>query len=221
MGSDSTAAVVAGFRELTTAAVSDALDRLGIRGQAAGIGRMAGAGTVAGPAVTVRYEPVGVEGGTVGDYIDEVSAGDVVVLGNAGRLTGTIWGGLLSEAAARRGVAATVIDGACRDVARARDLGYSLFARAVWMRTGKDRVQAEAVGVPVSLGGVRVCPGDIVVADDDGAVVVPAGQADAVLAAAREIEAVERAIRDEVLAGTRLEEARRRHGYHRLQREAT
>ncbi|MFC0527636.1 RraA family protein [Phytohabitans kaempferiae] len=209
--------VLDAFRALTTAAVSDALDRLGIDGQAAGIGRVAGGGTVAGRAYTVRYEPVGVDGGSVGDFIDDVRPGDVVVLANAGRLTGTIWGGLLSETAARRGVAATVVDGACRDVARARELGYSLYSRTVWMRTGKDRVRAEAIGVPVSIGGVRVRPGDIVVADDDGTLVVPAGRADAVLAAAREIETTEQAIRAEVAAGARLDEARARHRYHRLQ----
>lgn len=212
---------VDGFRELGTASVSDALDRLGINGQAAGIGRVVGRGTVVGRAYTVRYEPVGGVGGSVGDYIDDVQSGDIVLLANAGRLTGTVWGGLLSEAAARRGVAATVIDGACRDVARARELDYSLYSRAVWMRTGKDRVQAEAVGVAVSIGGVRVVPGDLVMADDDGVLVVPLEQADAVLAAARQIEAAERVIRAELVAGSRLDEARARHGYHQLQQAST
>lgn len=210
----------AAFRRLTTAAVSDAMDRLGIPGQPSGLQRLSGDGVVAGPAVTLRYEPVGVDGGTVGDYIDDVAPGSVLVLANAARTVGTVWGGLLSEVAAQRGVAATVIDGLCRDIDTARRVGYRLYARAAWMRTGKDRVRLEAMDVPVDIGGVRVRPGDVVVGDGDGIVVVPAERATEVLAVAEEVERVESEILAAVHGGARLDDARARLGYHRLQTRA-
>jgi regulator of RNase E activity RraA len=86
------------------------------------------------------------------------------------------------------------------------------------MRTGKDRVQVEAVQAPVSLGDVRVCPGDILVADQDGVVVVPVARASEVFDRALATRQVEAAILAEALAGARLSDARRKHGYHTLQR---
>jgi hypothetical protein len=67
--------------------------------------------------------------------------------------------------AKRRGVAGTVIDGVCRDLDRALEVDYPLFGRGHWMRTGKDRVQLEAIGVPVVIGGITVRPGDLLRGD--------------------------------------------------------
>ena len=162
--------------------------------------------------------PVGTEGGTVGDYVDDVEQGSFIVLSNQGRLDATVWGGLLSEVASARGIAGTAIDGICRDTARASEVGYSLFARSHWMRTGKDRVRAERQQVPVSLGGVLVRPGDVLVGDDDGIVVLPVERAVEICEVAVGIEEAESAIRaDAVVGGLRLDEARRQHGYHQLQ----
>jgi 4-hydroxy-4-methyl-2-oxoglutarate aldolase len=203
---------------LSTAVVSDALDRLGIEGQASRIARISGAGTVVGVAFTVQYVPVGTEGGTVGDYVDDVEPGTFIVLSNNGREDATVWGGLLSEVALARGIVGTAIDGICRDTARAESIGYSLFARARWMRTGKDRVRAEAMQVPVSLGGVLVRPGDVLVGDSDGIVVLAHERAEEVATIAAGIERAEEAIRTEAVErGVRLDEARRLHGYHQLQ----
>ena len=114
-----------------------------------------------------------------------------------------------------------MIDGICRDTARADAVGYSLFARARWMRTGKDRVRAAAMQVPVSLGGVLVSPGDLVVGDDDGIVVIAREHAEDVVGVAVEIERAEASIRTEAVdRGVRLDEARRLFGYHNLQTRA-
>lgn len=208
--------LIARLQRFGTAVTSDALDRLGIEGQTSGITRLSGAGRIAGRAFTVRYEAVGTDGGTVGDYIDDVGPGSVVVLA-AGRVDCTVWGGLLSGLAVRRGIAGTVIDGACRDIQEARDLGYHLYARMNWMRTGKGRVRAEGCNVPVSVGGVRVRPGDLLLGDADGVVVIPAEHDEAVIAAASEIAAAEAAIAGQVADGARLDEARARCNYHDLQ----
>ena len=202
---------------LSTSAVSDALDRLGIAGQALGIAPLDRAFRLAGRAWTVRYGPVGQDRGTVGDYIDDLGTGDVVVLDNQGRLDATVWGDLLTTTAHGRGVAGTVIDGVCRDVDRSLTLGYPIFSRGNWMRTGKDRVRVEATQVAVSIGGVRVEPGDLLLGDGDGLVAIPASRAQEVLAAAAEIERAEDTIRRAVEAGTPLREARRAVGYHTLQ----
>jgi regulator of RNase E activity RraA len=85
------------------------------------------------------------------------------------------------------------------------------------MRTGKDRVQVEAVNQPVTIGRVRVAPLDLVRGDADGVVVVPREHEEAVLAAAEEIEAAEMRIRAAIRGGHRLDEARRAARYHQLQ----
>jgi 4-hydroxy-4-methyl-2-oxoglutarate aldolase len=205
---------------LSTPTVSDALDRLGIPGQAFGIRAMDETLSMCGRAYTLRYQPVGPAGGTVGDYIDDVPSGSVLVLDNAGRLDATVWGDILTLMASRRAVAGTVIDGVCRDTARAREIGYPIYARGHWMRTGKDRVAMVAAEVPVTIGGVLVSPGDPVLGDADGIVVLPRSREREILDAALAIEKAEEAIRSSVLSGSRLDEARRQRGYHSLQSRA-
>ncbi|MBN8885709.1 MAG: RraA family protein [Rudaea sp.] len=202
---------------LDTATLSDALDRLGIAGQCHRIkGRDPGM-HLAGRAYTIKYGPASTPPGTVGDYIDDIAPGTVLVLDNDGREDCTVWGDILTEIAHRREIGGTVIDGICRDVALALKLGYPIFSRDHWMRTGKDRVQVEAVQVTVNIGQARVQPGDILRGDTDGVIVIPAAQENAVLDAAEEIHAAEMHIRDAVRSGKRLDEARRELGYHQLQ----
>ena len=202
---------------LDCATLSDALDRLGLNGQCAGIQPRSDDFRMAGRAFTLKYGPASKPAGTVGDYIDDVPEGAVVVLDNGGRQDVTVWGDILTEIAHRRGIAGTLIDGICRDVALCRELAYPVFSRGHWMRTGKDRVQVEAIEIPVAIGQVRVAPGDLIRGDADGVVVLPRAHEDAVLAAAEEIGHAEAAIRAAARAGARLDEARRQHGYHQLQ----
>lgn len=201
--------------------LSDALDRLGIAGHCLGIMPFARGLAFAGPAFTIRMVPVGTKGGSVGDYIDDVAPGQIVAIDNDGRLDATVWGDILTLVAHRRGVGGTVIDDVCRDIGRSIEINYPLFARANTMRTGKDRVTAEAYDVPIQLAGVRVDPGDWLVGDADGVIAVPRDRLDDVLTVAQEIEAAEARIRHEVMSGARLDEARRRFRYHALQSRAT
>jgi 4-hydroxy-4-methyl-2-oxoglutarate aldolase len=110
-----------------------------------------------------------------------------------------------------------VIDGISRDVALCRALGYPMFSRGHWMRTGKDRVQVEALGCAVDIGGVRVEQGDLLRGDADGLVALPQAHEEAVLAAAEDIAKAEDAIRAACREGMRLDEARRQFRYHSLQ----
>jgi len=203
--------------KLDTTSISDALDRLGIAGQCLNIKPLDHRFRLTGRAFTILYGPAGTPPGTVGDYIDDVPAGSVVVLDNGGRENATVWGDILTWVAHRRGVAGTVIDGACRDTHLARELGYPIFSRSYSMRTGKDRVQVDAMNGPVNIGDARVFPGDLLRGDADGVLVIPRGHEDAVLAAAEEIDAVEQQIRAAVNEGRTLAEARKQLGYHQLQ----
>ena len=209
-------------RGLSSAEVSDALDYFGLPGSAPGVLPVAGPRTLFGPAFTVRFAPVDTaRPGTVGDYLDEMPAGSVAVLDNAGRQDCTVWGGIMSQLAAHRAIAGSVVHGVCRDTQEADAVGYPLFALGRFMRTGKDRVQVDAVGGPVTVAGVRVSPGDIVVADQDGVVFVPAGRAAAVFERALFMQAVEARIVAAALDGMPLAQARREFGYHTLQRKPT
>jgi 4-hydroxy-4-methyl-2-oxoglutarate aldolase len=205
---------------LDTATLSDALDRLGLVGQCTDIRPRSSSFRMAGRAWTLLYGPAASPAGTVGDYIDDIAPGTVIVLDNGGRTDCTVWGDILTEVAHRKGVAGTLIDGINRDVSLCLELGYPIFSRDHWMRTGKDRVQVEATQTPVTIGRVRVCPGDLVRGDADGVVVLPQEHEERVLAAAEQIQAAEDAIRASVRAGMSLREAREKHRYHQLQTRA-
>jgi 4-hydroxy-4-methyl-2-oxoglutarate aldolase len=203
--------------KLDTTALSDAMDRLGIGGQCLGIKPLHPSFRLTGRAFTILYGPAGMPPGTVGDYIDDVEPGAVVVLDNGGREDATVWGDILTMVAHARGVAGTVIDGACRDTALALELGYPMYSRSYSMRTGKDRVQVEAMGVAVNIGQARVEPGGLLRGDADGIVALPRAHESAILEVAEEIDGVEERIRLAVKGGLSLREAREQHGYHKLQ----
>jgi regulator of RNase E activity RraA len=203
---------------LPTASISDALDFLQLPGSLYGIGPLRDGTRMVGQAFTVQYEPVDADRpGTVGDFLDDVPIGAVVVIDNAGRTDCTVWGGIMTRTAAARGIAGTVIHGTCRDVPSILEVGYPMWSSARFMRTGKDRVQLRAVQVPLLVDNVVIRPGDWVCADDDGALVVPAARVWHVIDVAQRIEHTEDAIIAAVLAGASLTQARTNHGYHRLQ----
>jgi len=203
--------------KLDTTALSDALDRLGIPGQCLGIKPLDSRFRLAGRAFTLLYGPAGVPPGTVGDFIDDVPEGNVIVIDNGGCENATVWGDILTMVAHRRNISGTVIDGDCRDTNLSREIGYPIFSRSYSMRTGKDRVQLEATNGPVNIGDARVLPGDILRGDGDGVVVIPQAHEDKLLSIAEEIDAIEEKIRQAVLEGMRLTDARKQYGYHQLQ----
>ncbi|MFI9834524.1 RraA family protein [Streptomyces sp. NPDC051913] len=217
MGTDD---IVERLREIGTSTLSDALDRIGLPGAVPGIVPFDTRLRLCGRAFTGQYEPVDDSGGTVGDYIDDVAPGEIVVLNNEGRLDCTVWGDILTYVSAARGIGGTVIDGVCRDVRPSLELDYPVFARGRSMQTGKDRVRLAHTGRPVLLGGVTVAPGDIVVGDADGVVVLASDEAERIFAVAAEIDEAEARIRQSVTAGSRLDAARAAMGYHRLQTPA-
>ena len=212
------AVVLDRLRKLHTAAISDALDQAGIPGALEGLAPLSNEFRAAGPAFTIRYAPVDSAGGTVGDFLDEVPPGAVIVIDNDGRRDVTVWGGIMTEVASIRGIAGTVINGVCRDVSASLARGYPLFSRGRFMRTGKDRVHLVSVGAKLTISGIHIHPGTIVCADADGVVAVPGSSAARIADAAERIEQVESQIVAAVRDGSTLRQARQTFSYHHLQR---
>jgi 4-hydroxy-4-methyl-2-oxoglutarate aldolase len=211
------AAVTRSLAETAVPLISDALDMLAITGGLHGLHPVwAGAGCC-GPAYTILFEPV--EPGALGpaaEYVDEVPRGSVVLLGNGGRTDCTVWGGLLAAFAVRHGIAGTVIDGACRDLDEIARLAYPVFARDVFMRSGKHRVRMVAAEVEVTVGGITVRPGDVIRADGSGVIVIPRDRAAEVAEVVAVVADRERRIAAAVEQGSALREARQRYGYNEL-----
>jgi RraA family protein len=190
--------LLAALAEMVTPHLSDNMSRL--QGAAAAIRPMHGGGAkLAGPAFTVRV-PAG-DNLMVHKAIDIAAPGDVIVVDAAGVLEQAIIGDIMTSLAAKRGVAGFVIDGAIRDAAELAARPYPVYARGVTHR-GPYKSGPGEINVPVSIGGMVVRPGDIIVGDDDGVVAVPQADAEAVLAAAREQKKKEEASLAAIAAGT-------------------
>lgn len=209
--------IIEEFRKLDTTCVSDALDRFGISCGLYGIKPIVENRAICGRAFTVHYVPCGIDKGSVGDFLDEVKPGEVVVIDNGGRDYCTVWGDIMSITAKKMGIEGTVIDGVCRDVPCVRSSGYPIYTKGYYMCTGKDRVEVDEINVPISVSGIKVSPGDIIMGDDNGVIVVPWTAAGDVLKVAKEIDIVESRIIEEVLNGSTLKEARNELNYHHLQ----
>lgn len=185
--------LVEGFHKVATASVADAVDKVAAkRGyMSCEIKPRINEKKVVGPAVTV------LEGRTdeflppqhALDLIDESPAGSVICISASGAFDVAVWGGLMTAGAVANRHAGAVLDAGVRDIPEIRrDYDFPVFARSVSPGTTLGRYQTLASQVPVEIGGVMVTPGDIIVADIDGVVVVPRQHAEAVLALAREID---------------------------------
>lgn len=215
------------FKQFSTPHVSDALNRLEIKGGCQEIYPVVFGKKIVGPALTVRKipaDPINPKKGG-GNYLDIAEEGDVIVIDNGGRTDCTVWGDILTEGSIQKGCAGTVIYGCCRDISRLRELGYPVFSKGTYMQTGKDLTQYESINIPVGISNVLVNPGDIIIGDDSGVVVVPKSIAKEVLEAAKEISKVEAHIVASAAKGLdtedahlTLDEARKKYGYWDLQK---
>jgi len=132
--------------------------------------------------------------------ISQAAPGDVVVVDYKGYMRAAAIGDLMAFGAKARGLAGIVIDGATRDAAQIVELGFPVFSRGLCI-TGPTKAQGGQVGVPVTVGGCVIHPGDIVVGDSDGLVVVPAAELDATLRVAEERDTREAGVRDKLAKG--------------------
>lgn len=189
------------FEKLSTTNISDALDALGLHGATYGIRPMAERwGKFAGPAVTVKMTAAGE---TKGKHhlgvkaIEAADKGDVIIIDNGGRLDTSCWGGILANGAKYKGVSAVAIDGACRDLDDCLEVDFPVYARGTVVATARGRVMEESTNVMIQFGGVQVRPGDIVMGDRSGIVIVPLEHVEAVLEKAEQLwQKEENMIRD-------------------------
>jgi 4-hydroxy-4-methyl-2-oxoglutarate aldolase len=189
------------LQRVDSCAVSDALDKLGLKGCVSGLPPLSCARRIAGRVHTVKLvarEKVPPRAGPprhLGcDAIEAAGAGDVIVVEQRSGIDCGSWGGILSMGARLRGIAGVIADGPVRDVDEARQMDFPVFARSATARTARGRITEEATDVPVTIGDVTVNPGDYVVADSSAVVFVAAADVARVLEAAELIAAREAAM---------------------------
>ena len=144
--------------------------------------------------------------------VDACLPGDVLIAAAGGSARSGIWGELLSTAARNSGCVGAIIDGAVRDVRQMRLIGFPVFARHTSPYDSKDRQRVIDFDVPVEIDGVLFTPGDLVVADDDGVVVIPKAIETAALHRAWEKVHEENRVRDAIRSGMKATAAYERFG---------
>jgi 4-hydroxy-4-methyl-2-oxoglutarate aldolase len=186
--------LTARLAKIDTCVLSDALDRLGLRGVAFGLRRLASERRFAGRVITVTLGPA--EGVTAPRHlctaaIDQGGKGDVIVVEHHAHQEAAGWGGILSFAAKRNGIEGVIVDGMCRDIDEAIELDFPVVGAGAVPATARSRVMEVACQDPVVVRGIRVYPGDLVLADHSGVVFVPASRAAEVIALAESLAARE------------------------------
>ncbi|WP_036109106.1 MULTISPECIES: RraA family protein [Luteibacter] len=189
-------ALIQGFHAVATASVADAVDTVcGKRGYMdQQIKPRINDKKIVGPAVTIAEGPTDekLPPQHALDAIDESEAGSVIVISIQAEENVAVWGGLMTAGAVANGHVGAVLDGGVRDLTEIRrDYDFPVYARSVSPGTTVGRYRTLASNVTVEMAGVTVNPGDIIVADIDGVIVVPRAQAAEVLALSQEIDARE------------------------------
>jgi len=203
---------------LFSAVVCDALDKLGLKNQSprVPIRPLTTSGVLIGRCKTTLWaemahvdeQPYELELKAV----DTCRPDDVLIAAAGGSCKSGLWGELLSTAARRSGCVGTIVDGAVRDVVKMTAMGFPVFARGTSPYDSRDRNRVIDIDVPIEIGGVLFSPGDLIIADADGIVVVPqAVEADAVNAAWEKVNA-ENVVRDAIAGGMSATDAFKKYG---------
>jgi len=211
--------IVERLLKLDTCAVSDGMDRLGLMGATYGIRPMWPCPKIVGRAVTMKIKPMGLDKakqhlGTL--PIDAAQPGDVIVIDNGGRPDTSCWGGLLALAAKTKGISGVVIDGACRDIDESRDVGFPVYARGAVPMTARGRVMQETYNQEIEFAGVQVHPGDLVIADGSGVVIIPRSKEEEIVREAEAVAATEARMAEGIRQGMSVLEVLEKLGYEQM-----
>jgi regulator of RNase E activity RraA len=212
-------AIIERLAKLDACAVSDALDSLNLKGATYGVRPMWPCPKIAGRAVTMKIKPAGLEKpkhhlGTM--PIDAAQTGDIIVVDNGGRTDTSCWGGLLALAAKTKGISGVVIDGACRDIDESRELEFPVYARGAVPMTARGRIMQESYNQGIEFAGVQVHPGDLVMADGSGVVIIPRAKEEEVVRAAEAVAATEARMAEGIRQGLSVLDVLERLGYEQM-----
>ena len=192
------------LRKIDTCAVSDALDALELRGTVMGLSTISVLKRIAGRVQTVKLgaaSPDIPKKHLCSSAVDAAEPGDIIVVENHTTEIAAGWGGILSTAAAAKGLSGTIVDGPARDADESRDVDYPVFARTATPFTARGRIAEHDWNIEIEVGGVAVHPGDLVLADGRGVVFVPKVHENDILDKAEEIQAKEAAMAAAVQEG--------------------
>lgn len=185
------------YKDVVTPHISDNMSRMD--GFSALLRPYHKEGRLVGPAITVRTRPG--DNLMVHKAIDLSEPGDVIVVDAGGDLTNSIIGEIMVRLAMKKGIAGFIIDGAIRDTAAIQGGTFPVYARGVTHR-GPYKDGPGEINTPVSVGGMVVSPGDIIVGDEDGVMAVPLQEAERILALVKAQQAKEAAIFQTIEDGT-------------------
>jgi 4-hydroxy-4-methyl-2-oxoglutarate aldolase len=207
------------LQRLSTTNLSDALDALGLRGAVAGIRPMFDCPKVIGRAVTIKITAAGLVRSKrhLGvEAIASAESGDVIAIDNHGDVNNNCWGEVLSCAAKVKGVSGVVVDGAARDLDACKDMAFPVYARAAVPITARGRITQESFNTMIRLGDVQVRPGDVVVADVNGIVVIAPERLDEVIGEAETQMDKEERMKADLIAGMDVLEMDKKYNYEQL-----
>ena len=196
---------VARLEKLDACAVSDALDVAQLPGAQSGLPRRSTRKRIAGIVQTVKLHSQAPAGGSKRHLgtaaIEAADAMTVIVVEQRTGIDCAGWGGVLANAAHKKGVRGVIMEGPARDVDEYEEIGFPVFSRFTTPRTARGRVWEQDFGVSVQVGDCTVHPGDFVIADGSGVVFIPAARIDEVLNTAEMIAEKERLMTRDVLDG--------------------
>lgn len=202
--------------KLATTNLADAMDKVGVRGAVIGIRPMYDCPKIIGRAVTIKITAAGA---VTSKYhlgvraIDAASSGDVIIIDNRGDLNNNCWGEILSMGSKMKGISGVVVDGAARDIDACKEFGFPVYARGTVPITARGRIMEESFNEVIRVGDVQVSPGDIVMADINGVIIIPIGKLEEVLTAAETILEKELAMVAELRKGASMVEVDQKFAY--------
>lgn len=207
------------LEKLSTTNLSDALDKVGIRGAVIGIRPLFDKPKVIGSVVTIKITAAGMEKSKHHLGIEAIASaqnGDVIAIDNHGDTQNNCWGEILSCAAKMKGISGVIIDGAARDVDICEELDFPIFARAVVPITARGRIIQEDFDCIIRLGDVQVRPDDVLVGDINGVVVIPPERIDEVLTEAEKLMKKEESMKKDILSGLDILEVDKKYNYEQM-----